>query len=67
MIYEQNQTKSYCVWGRHQSATLFFENDTTETGQNIVLGKCVQCNRKKSKIVSDITIATKGLGRFFKI
>ena len=64
-------TNSYCVGGRHRSATKDITGEITvnkKTGKDTKLsvGKCVICNRKKSMIVSDNTIKAEGLGSFFK-
>ena len=62
---------SYCVGGKHRSATKNITGEITvfkKTGKQIKLlvGKCVICDRKKSIIVSDNTFQAKGLGDFFK-
>ena len=64
------KTDSYCVGGRHKSATRDIVGDITfnkKSGQevNLLVGKCVICNRKKALIVSDNVIQPEGLGVFF--
>ena len=36
-----------CVGGRHHSSTVSVETGVTKTGQKIVIGNCVQYERKK--------------------
>ena len=65
------ETNSYCVGGKHHSGTKNIAGEITvnkKTGKEIKLlvGKCMDCNRKKSMIVSDNTIKAEGLGSFFK-
>ena len=60
------KSKSLSVGGRHQSVAMSFEGDTTKTGQKISICECVQCNRKKSLIVSDNTTAAEGLKIFLE-
>ena len=65
------KTNSRCVGGEHRSGTKNIAGEITinkKTGREIKLlvGKCVICNRKKSMIVSDITIQAEGLEDFFK-
>ena len=71
MTFNKFKTDSYCVGGRHRSATKNIVGDITiikKTGKEIKLlvGKCVICNRKKTMIVSDNVIQAEGLGDFFK-
>ena len=71
MSFQKFKTNSYCVAGKHRSATENITGEITfikKTGKEIKLlvGKCVICDRKKSMIVSDNTIQTEGLGDFFK-
>ena len=65
------ETNSYCVGGKHHSGTKNISGEITinkKTNKEIKLlvGKCMVCNRKKSRIVSDNTIKAEGLGSFFK-
>ena len=71
MSFQKFKTNSYCVGGRHQSATKNIVGDITinkKTGKEVKLlvGKCVICDRKKTMIVSDNVIQAEGLGDFFK-
>ena len=64
-------TDSYCVGGRHRIGTKDITGEITvnkKTGKDtkLLVGNCVICKRKKSKIVSDNTIEAEGLGNFFK-
>ena len=70
MSSQKFKTNSYCVGGRHHSSTSNITGDITinkKTGKevNLLVGKCVICNRKKM-IVSDNVIQAEGLGDFFK-
>ena len=65
------ETNSYCVGHKGYSGTKNISGEITvnkKTGKEIKLlvGKCMDCNRKKSMIVSDNTIKAEGLGSFFK-
>ena len=65
------ETNSYCVGHKGYSGTKNITGEITvnkKTGKEIKLlvGKCMDCNRKKSMIVSDNTIKAEGLGSFFK-
>ena len=66
MTFQKFQTDSYCVGGRHRSATVKIYGDITPKGSKVLVGKCVICDRRKSMIVSDNTIQAEGLGDFFK-
>ena len=52
MSFQKFETDSYCVGGRHKSATKNIVGDISinkKTGEEVKLlvGKCVICNRKK--------------------
>ena len=71
MSFNKFKTDSYCVGGRHRSATKNIVGDITinrKSGKEVKLlvGKCVICNRKKTMIVSDNVIQAEGLSDFFK-
>ena len=71
MSFQKFKSDSYCVGGRHRSATKNIVGEITinkKTGREVKLltGKCVICNRKKTMIVSDNVIQAEGLGSFFK-
>ena len=71
MSFNKFKTDSYCVGGRHRSATKNIFGDITinkKSGKEVKLlvGKCVICNRKKTMIVSDNVIQVEGLSDFFK-
>ena len=57
---------SYCVGGRHRSATIKIYGNITSKGSKVLVGYCSICNRKKSMTVSNNTIKAEGLGDFFK-
>ena len=65
MSFQKFETDSYCVGGRHRSATINIYGDITSKGK-VLIGYCSVCNRKKSMIVSDNTIKAEGLRSFFK-
>ena len=72
MSFQKLKMDSYCVGGRHRSATKIIVGDITnnkKTGKEVKLlvGKCVICDKRKSVIVSDNAIQAEGLGDFFKI
>ena len=71
MSFQKIKSDSYCVGGKHRSATENITGDISinkETGKEVKLlvGKCDSCNRKKSMTVSDNTVQAEGLGDFFK-
>ena len=66
MSFRKFETDSYCVGGRHRSATIKIYGDITSKGSKVLIGYCSVCNRKKSMTVSDNTIKAEGLGSFFK-
>ena len=71
MSFNKFKNNSYCVGGKHYSATTNIRGDITQnkkTGAPVKLlrGTCSTCKRNKSLIVSDQTIQAEGLGNFFK-
>ena len=66
MSIQKFKGDSYCVGGRHRSATIKISGDITSRGSKVLIGYCSVCNRKKSMTVSDNTIKAEGLGSFFK-
>ena len=71
MSFSEFKNISYCVGGKHYSATTNIRGDITQkkkTGAAVKLlgGTCSTCKRNKSLIVSDQTISAEGLGNFFK-
>ena len=66
MSFNKFKSNSYCVGGRHKSATVKIYGDITSKGSKVLIGFCSTCNRKKSMTVSDNTIKAEGLGSFFK-
>ena len=67
MSFQKFKSGSYCVGGRHRSATIKIYGDITSKGSKVLIGYCSVCNRKKSMTVSDNTIKAEGLGSFLKI
>ena len=66
MSFQKCKSDSYCVGGRHRSATIKIYGDITSKGSKVLIGYCSVCNRKKSMTVSDNTIKTEGLSSFFE-
>ena len=66
MTFNKFGTNSYCVGGRHTSATKDNYGSLTSKGNKVLIGYCSICNRKKSTTVSGNTIQAEGLGSFFK-
>ena len=56
MSFQKYKTGSYCVGGRHRSATKNIHGDITSKGSKVLIGFCSVCQRKKSMAVSDNTI-----------
>ena len=66
MSSQKLKSDSYCVGGKHRSATKNIYGDITSKGSKVLIGFCSICNRKKSMTVSDNTLRTEGFGDFFK-
>ena len=71
MSFQKFKSDSFCVGGRHRSATKNTVGDITINKKSskevkLLVGKCVVCDRKKTMIVSDNVIQAEGLGSFFK-
>ena len=66
MSFQKFKSDSYCVGGRHRSATIKIYGDITSKGSKVLIGYCSVCNRKKPVTVSDNTNKAGGLGSFFK-
>ena len=66
MTFKKFKKDSYCVGGRHRSATVKIYGDVTSKGSKVLNGYCSICNRKKSMTLSDDTIKAEGLSSFFK-
>ena len=66
MTFQKFKSDSYCVGGRHRSATLKIYADITSKGSKVLIVCCAVCNRKKSTTVSDNIIKAEDLGGFFK-
>ena len=67
MTFKKFETDSFCVGGRHRSATTKIYRNMTSKGSKVLIGYCSICNRKKSMTVSDKTIKAERLGSFSKI
>ena len=66
MSFQKLENDSFCVGGRHRSATTKIYGDITSKGSKVPIGYCSICNRKNSMTVSDNTIKVECLGSFFK-
>ena len=71
MSFQKYTSDSYCVGGRYRSATKNIVGDITinkKTGKEVELlvGKCVICDGKKTMIVSHDVIQAESLREFFK-
>ena len=72
MSFNKFKNNSYCVGGKHYSATTNIRGDITQnkkTGAAVKLlrGTCSTCKRNKSLIVSDQTIQAEGLMTFSEV
>ena len=56
MSFQKFKSDSYCVGGRHISATIKIYGNITSKGKKVLIGYCSICNRKKSMTVGDKTI-----------
>ena len=66
------KTDSYCVGGRHNSATKNIVGETTFNKNKVkeiklLVGNCLFCNKRKSMIVSDNVIQAEVLVTFSKV
>ena len=66
MSFQKFKSDSYCVGGRHRSATTNFYGNITSKGSKVLIGYCSICIIENSKTVSDNTIQAERLGSFFK-
>ena len=66
MIFNKFESNSYCVGGRHRSATTKTYGNKASKDNKVLTGYSSSCNRKNSMTVSDKTIKAEGLGSFFK-
>ena len=66
MSLQKFESDSFCVGGRHRSATKKIYGDITSKSIKVLKGYCSKCIRKKSMTVSDNTKKAEGLGDFFK-
>ena len=66
MTFNKFKTDSYCVGGRHRSATKNIYGDITSKGSKVLIGYCSICNGKRSMTVSDDTIKAEVHGDLFK-
>ena len=58
------KSDSYCVGERNRSATTKIYGNITSKDNQVLIGYCSICNRKKSMTVSDKTITAEGVGCF---
>ena len=71
MSFQKFKSDSNCIGGRYKSGTKNIVGDITinkktDTEVELLVGKCVICDRKKTMIVSDNVIQVEGLGNFFE-
>ena len=67
MRFNKVKSDSYCVGGRHRSASVKIYDDITSKGSQLLIGYCSRCDRKKSMTVNDDTTKAESLGDFFKL
>ena len=66
MSLQNFKSDSYCVGGKHRSATTKIYGGITSKGGKVLIGFCSICNRKKIMAVSHNTMQAGGIGDFFK-
>ena len=71
MSFQKFKNDSYCIGGRHRSGTKNIVGEITSdknTGKEIkvLVGKCMVCIKRKSKIVPDNVLQAEGLSDFYK-
>ena len=64
MTFNKIEKNSYCVGGRHISATKNIYGNITSEGNKALFGYCSLCNRKKSMAFCENTIKAEGFGSF---
>ena len=67
MSFNEFKSDSYCVGGRHRSATTKIHGDITSKVSEVLIGFCSVCNRKETMRVNDNTIKAEGLVDFLKV
>ena len=67
MSFKKLKSDSYCVGGRHRSATTKIFGNITSKRNKVINGYCSICNRKRSVTVSDNTIQVEFLVIFSRI
>ena len=66
MTFNKFETNSFCVGGRHVTATKNFYGSITSKSNKVLIGFCSIFKREKSMIVSDNTIKAESFGDFSK-
>ena len=66
MSFQKFKSGSFCVGGRHRSATKNISGDIISKSSKVLIGYCSICNREKLLTVSDNTMQTERLGDFVK-
>ena len=66
MSLQKFKNNSYCVGGRHRSATTYVYGDKTSESSEVLIGQFSICNRKKTLTVSDNRITGERFGGFLK-
>ena len=66
LSFQNFKSDSFCVGGRHRSATTKIYSDITSKGSYVLIGYCSICNSNKLTTVSDNTIQAEGIGSFLK-
>ena len=66
MSFQKLKSNSYCVAGRHWSATIKIYGVFTSKVSKVLIGFCSVCQRNKSMTVTDKAIQAEGLGDFFE-
>ena len=66
MSFQKFETNSYCVGGRHRSATVKLYGDLTSKCSKVLIGFCSICDGKEYLSVGDNTKKAEGLGDFFQ-
>ena len=66
-VFRKCPIEIYSVSGRHSSGIVSFDADIIKTGENLLVGNCFKCSRKKSMTVDDYSFNAEGLGNVFEI
>ena len=66
MFFEKRRANSLCPDERHYSSDISIEGDKTKFCLKLLIAKCTECHREKSRSGVGNTTQTEGQGNFFE-